>query len=194
MVLGLVFHSNAITSFKVIPDRYSRMYHIILHIISIFCITFSFYISWTFVSIQEISKVKNGHLSTIHAWIGFMTFICYLLQLTVGYLVFVIFQYFQNKFPFLSEVKAWLYSKHKYFGVVCWLFAILSLVTGIMERQEIYHYLQLREPLSPTAYMYANALVLSFLAMFGCVMYILFYTKQDQLHEENSYDPVGSVI
>jgi uncharacterized membrane protein YidH (DUF202 family) len=193
MVLGLYFHSNAITAFKVIPEQYSRVYHITLHLISTFCLALAFYVSWTFVDVQEISKHRKGHLISTHAWLGLITLICYFLQFVFGFSVFVVFQYLTSKYVFLADIKAWFFNKHKFFGLACYLMAILSLITGIEERQNIYHYFQLKHPLPASSYMFANFLVISFLSLFGCVMYILFYTKQDQLHEENSYDPVGNV-
>jgi hypothetical protein len=192
VVLSLFFHANAITAFKVIPEQYSRSYHITMHFMSTFCLVMAFYVSWTFVDIQEISTHRKGHLASIHAWLGLITFIFYMIQFVLGFSVFVVFQYL-TKFAFLAEIKTWFYTKHKFFGLACFLLAILSLITGVEERQNIYHYFQLKHSLPPSSYMFANFLVISFLALFGCVMYILFYTKQDQLHEENSYDPIGNI-
>jgi len=193
MVLGTVFNSNALTGFKVIPDTYSRLYHIVLSIMTVLCMTLAFYISWTFVGNDAEYFHGKGHFTTIHSWLGFLSFICFILQFVLGYLVFVIGGFISHKLAFINEIIVWLYPKHRFFGLVCWLLITLSLVTGVVMRQEIYHYRQFKNPLPPSVYMYTNIIVLSFLSMFGCVIYILYYTKQDQLHEDDSYDRIRNI-
>lgn len=182
---GTIF-SHALLAFKLLPTSWFRrkIVHMGLQ-----------WLSWTLattgIAVAHNFKIADHQeeFYTTHAWIGIGTYGLFTLQLLLGTLFFYRPQLFLCVLPvhenFLRDVLPW----HILAGLGIYLGAVAAILTGILNRQWLYYFVELADGgvsvRNPTYYL-SNWAALGFL-MLGWTVYYFHRKRRNYAVEDSSY-------
>lgn len=157
MIIGIiVIGGEAIMAYKTVPGakRTQKQVHLMLHLVALIISIVGIYAVFKFH--QELAI---PHLNTLHSWLGISTICLYGLQWMYSIFTFAIPH---SKSTVRATVAPW----HIFGGIVIFLLAICSAITGLVEK---FTFLKLQRTQEALIVNFTGLMIILFAVMVGLV-------------------------